>query len=685
MTLTPPGSPGRHHPSRTLPLAAHPGGRSATVCHFRCGDACSQAVPNTSGNEYFGDLLGASLSRRAALAGTAAAVLLGSVTREVVRAPSAAAAEGGQGKGAGRPFAFAPVQPVPATVDDVTVPRGFTWTTILSWGDPILPGAPDFDFDGQTPEAQAGQFGYNNDFLALLRLWGYDDALLVANHEYTNENLMFRDWTTSADASVRQLRIAMLAHGMSVVAVRRRGAREPWSARRFSRFNRRITAVTPFRVDGPAAGSHLLRTSADPSGRVVLGTLNNCSGGVTPWGTVLSGEENVNQYFAVRKPPADEKVAAGYRRYGFTSSSGRHWFRADPRFDTTAEPNEPHRFGWVVELDPYDPGSTPRKHTALGRFKHEAANVAIARDRRVAVYMGDDERFDYLYKFVSKKTFRRGGTWFARRHNMTLLESGDLYVARFTGEPSPDFDGAGRWLPLTKDGESVVPGMTTEEVLVWTRLAADAVGATKMDRPEDVEPSPRTGKVYVACTNNTARTPAQVDAANPRALNKDGHVIEITETDGDAAATTFAWKILIVCGDPADPSTYFAGFDKSEVSPISCPDNVAFDLAGNLWLATDGQPESLGIDDALLAVPVRGPQRGHTQQFLAVPTGAETCGPVVGFDDRTALVAVQHPGDVPGASPEAPKSLFPYDGTGQPRPSVIQVHRTDGRAFLPRG
>jgi uncharacterized protein len=383
--------------------------------------------------------------------------------------------------------------------------------------------------------------------------------------------------------------------------------------------------------------------------------------------------------------PADPKVAAGYKRYGIADKSGRDWFRADPRFGTTNEPNEPHRFGWIVEVDPFDPKAPPRKHTALGRFKHEAANISLTRDRRVAVYLGDDERFDYLYKFVSKKSFRHGGSWWARRHNKTLLEEGDLYVAKFSGVPSPEYDGDGTWLPLTQHGESVVPGMTTEEVLVWTRLAADAVGATKMDRPEDVEPSPKTGKVYMACTNNTARTPAQVDAANPRAANKDGHVIEITETHGDAGATTFSWKILIVCGDPADPSTYFSGFDKSEVSPISCPDNVAFDRAGNLWIATDGQPESLGLDDALLAVPVSGSERGHTQQFLAVPTGAETCGPIVDYDDRTAIVAVQHPGDVPGASTEAPKSLFPYDGTGQPRPSVIQVHRTDGRAFLPRG
>jgi len=664
--------PSGHHQLPLLPT--HPSSRSASVCHFRCGDACAQPVPNPSDNAYFGDVLRASLSRRTVLAGGAAAVVLGSVTREVVQAPAAAAAHGGS-------LRFDAIDPVPRTVDAVTVPEGFAWNTIIKWGDPILPGAPEFDFDGQTPAAQAGQFGYNNDFTALLRLHGRNHALLICNHEYTNDNLMFRGWTSFSAETVDQIKIAMNAHGMSVVEVSRRGSRGTWRHHERSRYNRRITASTPFAITGPAAGSPLLRTSADPAGRRSLGTINNCSGGVTPWGTILSGEENFNQYFTVPGPPSDPKVATGYARYGI-AGTGREWYRADPRFSTANEPNEPHRLGWIVEIDPFDPTSTPRKHTGLGRMKHEGANISIAPDGRVAAYTGDDERFEYLYKFVSRRTFRRGGSRWARKHNMRLLEEGDLYVARFNGTPSPEYDGDGEWLPLTRDGESAVPGMTIDEVLVWTRLAADAVGATKMDRPEDVEPSPFTGKVYAACTNNTSRTPSQVDAANPRAANKDGHVIEISETGGDATSTTFSWKILIVCGDPNDPSTYYAGFDKSQVSPVSCPDNVAFDRAGNLWIATDGQPESLGYDDALLAVPVRGPERGRTRQFLAVPTGAETCGPVVGYDDRTALVAVQHPGDVSGASPAAPASVFPYDGTGQPRPSVIQIRRADGGAFL---
>jgi secreted PhoX family phosphatase len=661
---------------RLLTLLPHLGGRSATVCHYRCGDACAKPVPNASDNEYFGDIVQASLSRRALLAGGLGLGVLGAVSRDVVSTP-----EAGTARAAGASF-FTPIAPVPNTVDAVTVPQGFNWSPIIKWGDPILPGAPEFTFDGQTPAAQAGQFGYNNDYTELIPL-GVNHALLVCNHEYTNENLMFRDWAGPVAAPVDQISIGMLAHGMSVVEVARPAKSAPWRYLKRSRYNRRFTTDTAFAVTGPAAGSALLKTPADPGGKTVYGTLNNCAGGTTPWGTILSGEENFNQYFRVPSAPADPKTAAGYGRYGIADPNGRGWYRVDERFDTTKAPNEPHRFGWIVEIDPHDPKSTPRKHTALGRFKHEGATIKIAKDGRAVAYMGDDERYDYLYKFVSKRRYVRSDEPWARKHNKRLLEEGDLYVAKFSGEPSPEYDGEGQWLQLTKDGQSLVPGMTIDEVLVWTRLAADAVGATKMDRPEDVEPNPVTGKIYVACTNNTRRTPAEVDAANPRPSNKDGHVIEIAEAGGDAAAPTFDWKILLLCGDPNDPSTYFAGFDKSQVSPISCPDNVAFDKAGNLWVATDGAPEAVSLNDALHLVPIRGSERGHVQQFLAVPTGAETCGPVLSFDRRSVLVAVQHPGDVAGATPAAPASVFPYDGTNQPRPSVIQVRRTDGGAFLP--
>jgi secreted PhoX family phosphatase len=353
-----------------------------------------------------------------------------------------------------------------------------------------------------------------------------------------------------------------------------------------------------------------VRTIDDPAGRTILGTLGNCAGGTTPWGTILSGEENFNGYFV------SAGTSAGDRRYGLGSKpTARGWEIDEARFDTRTPgyENEKHRFGYIVEVDPFDPTSTPRKHSALGRFKHEGANVSVAPDGRVVAYSGDDERFDYLYKFVSTNTVQPGNTPEARRANMTLLSQGSLYVARFQGNSVPEingtgalpadgaFDGVGEWLPLLIDNESAVPGMSAAEVAVFTRLAADKVGPTKMDRCEDVEPNPATGRVYVACTNNTNRgtgTNAAADEANPRTANRDGHVVELTEAGGNPTSTRFTWNLLLVCGDPAkNPTAYFSGYPADRVSPISCPDNLAFDSAGNLWISTDGQPGTIGYCD----------------------------------------------------------------------------------------
>ncbi len=669
-------------PHRThLPLLtprSHPGGRSPMTCHYRCDDACSKPVPNRSDNSYFGDLVADVSRRRVLQSGGLAAAAVG-LTAVVGASPAAAHGRPSRhgGRGGRSPLGFEPIDPQPASLDRVVVPRGHRWQPLISWGDPITASAPDFDFDRQSARAQEGQFGYNCDFTALLPGRHRDRATLVCNNEYTNDELMFRGFTDYASLSEEQLRIAMAAHGMSVVEVRRRSPRHAWRYVRGARRNRRITATTPMELTGPAAGSRLVRTSADPRGRTVLGTFANCSGGVTPWGTVLSGEENWNGYFSAPEAPEDQQDA--YDRYGITGSTGRAWEKVDPRFDLTREPNEVNRFGWIVEVDPTDPRSTPRKHTALGRTKHEAATTAVADDGRVVVYLGDDERFDYLYKFVSAKKMWRGNSERARRHNLTLLESGDLYVAKFTGDGAEDgvSDGTGEWLPLVVDGTSYVPGFSVDEVLVWTRLAADAVGPTKMDRPEDVETNPRNGRVYMACTNNSQRVPSQIDEANPRANNKHGHIIEISPAHDDHGHGAFTWQIVLIAGDPDDPTTYFAGYDKSQVSPISCPDNVAFDRDGNLWIATDGN--ALGHCDGLFAMPLAGRERGHLQQFLSVPHGAECCGPVVTEDERTVLAAIQHPGEVDGASPESPQSQFPYQGDGQPRPGVIQVLRPHGR------
>ncbi|GAA1303128.1 PhoX family protein [Pseudonocardia xinjiangensis] len=676
-----------------LPMLTDHPRRHGLTCLYRCGNACAHDEPNPSGNEYFADVLARSVSRRGVLrAGAVLTVAAGASTVFAgTAAASPAAAPGGAPGGAPRGLDFEPV--APNTVDAVTVSPGYRSQVVIRWGDPVVPGAPEFDFENQSAVAQAGQFGYNNDFCGLvpLRRGGGESYLMFNNHEYTIEPLMFRGYDAE-NPTEEQVRIGIEAHGLSVLVVerdRRTGQITPVPDKTY---NRRYSGSAEFVVDGPAAGSDLLKTSADETGTVVLGTLNNCAGGVTPWGTFLTGEENVNQYFAnaaaVTDPAGQERAA----RYGLTKgASERKWERFDPRFDIAQEPNEPNRFGWIVEVDPYDPKARPVKHTALGRFKHEGANIRLTRNGHAVAYMGDDERFEYVYKFVSDKAMKNGNSRRDREHNRSLLASGTLYVARFTGDSPPAeidgtgtlpadhaFDGGGEWIRLASGDESFVDGMTAEEVYVFTRLAADRVGATKMDRPEDVEPHPHTGKVYLALTNNTdrgkagaART-APADEPNPRTVNTHGHVIELVEAGNDATATTFGWSILLLCGDPNDPATYFGGSDKSQVSPISSPDNIAFDGHGNLWLATDSG-RALGINDGLYGVSLEGPTRGRTTLFATVPVGAECCGPVIG--DEFVLISAQHPGDLDDASPEAPASLFP-DGPGsQPRPSVVNIWR----------
>lgn len=661
------------------------------TCHYRCGDACSHEAPNSSDNEYFGDVMAQAISRRNLLKGGAAGAVVLTLGRFALSPSSATAAT----SAAGAPLTFAAVPP--NKIDDVVVPNGYDYKVTARWGDPLFADAPEFDFDNQTARAQARQFGYNCDYVTFLPLpedrKGRARGLLVVNHEYTNSELMFRDFDSEGTSpeDLERIQIELMAHGMSFVEVFRGDRLGAYKIRRSSKFNRRVTAQSRFELTGPAAGHDWLKTSADPTGTIVLGTLNNCAGGTTPWGTVLSGEENFNQYFVNASLVADEEKKAAYKRYGFgdtrPSFGYRGWERTEKRFDLGQEPNEGFRHGWVVELDPMDPGFVPKKRTALGRMKHEGAETTLSANGRAVSYMGDDERFEYAYKFVSSKPMRRGGTREARRNNMSLLDDGTLYVAKFSGDSPPteitgdgklpadgEFDGTGEWIPLVSGDQSLVPGMTVAEVLINTRAAGDAVGATKMDRPEDFERNPVTGRAYLVLTNNTRRgvdTSPGVDEANPRKANKHGHIIEIEEAANDPAATTFVWRIFLLAGDPEDPSTYFAGYDKSQVSPISAPDNVAFDSSGNLWIATDGN--QLGSNDGFFATPVEGPERGHVKQFLTVVVGSEACGPLITPDQETIFCGVQHPGEVDGASPDNRVSTWP-DG-GQPRPSVVSVYK----------
>ncbi|OBK77420.1 PhoX family phosphatase [Mycobacterium sp. 1274761.0] len=674
--------------------------RQHVTCKYRCGDACSQPVPNISDNTYFGDIA-KTVSRRSVLQAGGIAVL-------AVGAGSALAACGRSSEPTAAPTSSP--QPVPQTPpgmrfesvppnseDAVVVADGYQQGVVISWGDPVLDGAPKFDVARQTGAAQRGQFGFNNDFAGLLPIDGQPNRfLLVTNHEYVTPRFMFPGY--KEDAPTReQFDVEIAAMGMGVVEVERLpgGGLKPV----IGQYNRRITADTPMTLVGPAAGSDFVKTAADPAGRTVAGTFANCSGGITPWGTVLSGEENFQEYFGAAEGAATPNPvnADRYARYGITvKPTALLWETFDPRFDVAKTPHEPNRFGYIVELNPWDPKSTPVKHSALGRFRHEAANIYVTDDGTVVAYSGDDERFDYMYKFVSSKKMLPGRSLEALAHNMSLLDGGTLYVAKLSSDiPAAQIDGSGKlpakgsfggtgtWLPLLRSGpdgqaESLVPGVTAQEAAVFTRFAADKAGATKMDRPEDFEANPQTGKLYVALTNNDKRgAPGQAppDAANPRNDNKSGQILEITDNH---AGTDFTWDLLLVCGDPAAADTYFAGFDKTKVSPISCPDNLAFDSHGNLWISTDGN--ALDSNDGLFAVALEGPNRGETKQFLTVPLGAETCGPVV--TDDLVTVCVQHPGEHDDNTIDAPLSRWPEGGNGTARPSVVAVWKTDGQIGL---
>ncbi|TKT76898.1 PhoX family phosphatase [Aquamicrobium sp. LC103] len=596
---------------------------------------------NASDNPTMGEIIAKRFSRRDLLKGALAVSAISATVAPLALISADKARAGGTGSA----FSFPEVA---AGVDENHhVAEGYDADVLLRWGDPLFPDAPEFDPTAQTAESQRRQFGYNNDYVGYIPLPDAEDpaahGLLVVNHEYTNEHLMFPGIVTIADgkpqvapADQKRVDIEMAAHGGTVAEIRRVDGK--WQLVKDSSYNRRITADTEMEVTGPAAGHERLRTGADATGTRVLGTVNNCAGGVTPWGTYIMAEENFHGYF-MGELPADHPEATNYERLGVPDAT-YEWGKFYDRFDVSKEPNEPNRFGWIVEVDPFDPNSTPKKRTALGRTKHEGAESIVSRDGRVVFYLGDDERFDYVYKFVTAGRYNPDD----RAANMDLLDEGTLYVARF------DEDGSMEWLPLIH-GEGPLTaenGFESQaDVVIETRRAADLLGATKMDRPEDVEPNAVNGRVYVMLTNNTRRSEEDVDAANPRAKNAFGHIIEIAETDGDFAATTGKWEVLLQCGDPsiAEVGATFTT-ETTKDGWFGMPDNCAIDAAGRLWVSTDGNnPSATGRTDGLWAVDTEGDARATSKLFYRVPVGAELCGPVFTPDDQSLFVAVQHPGD----------------------------------------
>jgi len=563
-----------------------------------------------------------------------------------------------------------------ATTDTITLPPGYKASVLISWGQPLQKNAPAFDPSGNgTARAQEVQFGDNNDGMSLFPMPGDENrALMAINNEYTNYRYLFPHG--GQPQSAEEVHKAQACEGVSVIEIERR--RGQWQFVQDSRYNRRIHGNTPIRLSGPAAGHDWVKTSADKSGKKVLGTFQNCANGMTPWGTYLTCEENFTDCFGSSK--ADLKFDDAQKRYGATVTSREiNWHPHDPRFDLAKNPNELNRHGWVVEIDPFDPKSTPVKRTALGRFKHENAALAQTHDGRAVVYMGDDERGEFIYKFVSRDRIDHRNA----KANRDLLDHGTLYVARFdAGDGNPDHPkGKGQWIELSygKNGLDASKGFNGQaEVLIHARLAGSAVGATRMDRPEWIVVSPKDGQVYCTLTNNAKRGEdgQPVDGPNPRAKNVYGQILRWRTDRDDHASNTFEWDLFVVAGNP----TVHAGTPKAGSSNVTAqnmfnsPDGLGFDKAGRLWILTDGDSSNagdfagMGNNQMLCA----DPDSGEIRRFMVGPVGCEVTGISFAPDQKALFVGIQHPGENGG-------STFPeHLPNGKPRSSVMVITREDG-------
>ena len=607
--------------------------------------------------------IGEVISRRTVLKGMAAGSAYGLF--------GCATATVGGGEGSAAP-SFTEVPR--STGEGIQVPPGYNAQVLLRQGDPIKPGAPEYNPATQTGEQQEQQFGTDPDFISFMPLpYGSNNStrgLLGVNHENHRAPICFPG--SPKQLSRQQVEVQMAAQGFSITEVAKEG--NQWRVVKDSRYNRRISANAPMRISGPAAGHERMRTNADPTGTRSFGTFNNCAGGTTPWGTMLTAEENVQNYFSGDASKGPE--AAARKRYAI-SGKGRYadWGRYVDRFNLDKEPNEHNRFGWIVEIDPYDPNHTSVKRTALGRCAHECATHAISHDGRIAIYSGDDSRMEFVYKFVTQDRYDPKN----REANRDLLDRGTLYAARF------EANGKMRWLPLVhgQGPLTAANGFNSQaDVVIEARRAGTLVGATPMDRPEDVQPHPTTGNIYVVMTYNERRTAGQVDAANPRAENRWGHIVEIMppRVNGkpDHAATECDWGFFIVAGDPSKPEQRARYANPPSANGWVCaPDNVAFDPKGRIWISTDGQEDAGGFNDSLYAATTSGPTRGATRCFFTGPEGAEICGPEFTPDGKTLFLSIQHPGE--GSTYDKPSTRWPdFRPDLPPRGSVLAITKKDG-------
>lgn len=552
-------------------------------------------------------------------------------------------------------------KPVSAsTADRVLIPEGYEYSILARWGDPIYSNTPEFDSESRgSASSQATSVGDNNDGMDTFSVGSR--TILVFNNEFTNLDILFGNRTNQLPETDDDVDKGKFAHGLTIVEIKE--TTRGWEIVKDSQFNKRITPNTEISVVGPAAGSELLKTKNDPLGMKILGTFNNCGNGKTPWGTYLACEENINGYFS---SSLGEKFTQNLyeQRYGIAKSGkdwGYNWAQTDARFDVSKEPNEPNRHGWIVEIDPMGQ-KEPKKLTALGRFKHENAELVTTPSGQVVVYMGDDERGEFLYKFVSHNRYRTQGT------NTNLLHEGQLYAAKFYD------DGSGEWISLSN------ANMSRDETLVYARIAASKVGATTMDRPEWVAVNPNKPEAYVSLTNNKYRgekSSQPINMANPRKHNKYGHILRWTPENGDHAAKHFNWDIFVLAGNPYEHSDLDGGSWNINVNNMfNSPDGLRFDSEGNLWIQTDGdysnEDEFVGMGNNQMLMG--DPKTANIYRFLVGPKECEISGLTWSPDKKTMFVGIQHPGQKGGSN-------WPDGGNNIPRSAIIAIKRKDGRAI----
>jgi len=597
-------------------------------------------IVNHSTNRPFEDVLRARISRRQVMMGT----LAGAAATFFAGGSIVDAAKGGQ-KGPNLPKpntgpllgfkpALNPGGPNPTISDD------YQYQVLIPWGSPLQPGGPDINGGRPANEADAlQQIGAGHDGMWFFPINGSSEhGVLCINHEFGRNNTVLGK---STSASLDDVKISQAVHGASVVEIKKvDGTWEPVQ----SSLSRRITANTPVEFSGPVAGHPLLATQA---GNAPAGTVNNCANGYTPWGTYLTCEENFNGYFGAS---AAGSSTPERDRYGFSATGfGYNWHGFDPRWDlSNAEyTNEENRFGWVVEIDPFDPGAAPIKRTALGRVKHEGIALAEGQGGRMVGYMGDDQQFDYIYKFVSASNWKS-----MRARGKSPLDEGQLYVARFNE------DGSGDWLELTIDNPVLAARFDDQaEVLTFARIAGDLLGATPMDRPEWTSVAPN-GDVYCTLTNNSRRRVA--DAANPQAPNPDGHIIKWRDSSNHVG-TTFEWDIFVLASDTRGTDHEFTD-----------PDGLWADADGRVFIQTDGGQPGVANNQMVIA----DPNTGEFRRLFAGVTGDEITGITITPDRRTLFINTQHPGN---GDPNA--TNFPAEDSGGPqipRDATFVITRRDG-------